>query len=509
MFSEKDKQLLKKKGIHQESIDQQLKSFKNGIDFVNLQAAVTPENGICMPDEEKINFFSGSFVQSIGNYSFTRFIPASGAASRMSKALFEAIETLEKKDTVLEVFLKENHEISDFINRIDDYPFFNDLIRHVPNFNKLDKKSVIDLLKALLLDEGLNYGNLPKGLLKFHHYPNGSRTAFEEHFIEASHYLVSNDCKINLHFTVSPEHKQLFTDLSEELRIRFKREKQVNFNISFSEQKPSTDTLAVNMDNSPFRNDKGELVFRPGGHGALLENLNDLEEEIVFIGNIDNIAPDKTKELRIRYKKLLGGVLIEKVQKVHSILERIEKGDRNIKLQEEIHELVLDLSPEYADKLNKTARDDFFLEAFNYLNRPIRICGMVKNIGEPGGGPFWVRSSDGSLSKQIIESSQIDLDNEEQKKIFLSSSHFNPVDLACYIRNFKSEKFNLMDYRDPEMAFISKKSQGGKTLKALELPGLWNGSMAGWLSWFVDVPIETFTPVKTVFDLLRKEHFNQ
>lgn len=508
MFLDKDLDYIKKKGISLESIHAQLDSYKKGIGFVNLQSAVTPENGIYVPGKDEFNFYNGYFTENILNYRFTRFIPASGAASRMFKALFEALEKLKDEKTDFNQFVNSNIEMAGFFNGIKSYPFSGDLSKFIPDLQISDRKSAYTLLKYILESPGLNYGFLPKGLLKFHSYKDGARTAFEEHFIEASHYLVNDENKIFLHFTVSPEHRILFETLSGELASKFRLKQAVDFIVSFSEQKASTDTIAVNPDNTPFRTDSGELFFRPGGHGALLENLNDLDEEIVFIGNIDNIAPDRTKSLRISYKKLLGGILIEKVEKLHSILKKIENGQRNDALSEEIYSLVKELSPDFALKLKKSVRDDYFLMAFSFLNRPVRICGMVKNVGEPGGGPFWVKTTDGQISKQIIESSQINMDSKDQLKIFNSASHFNPVDLACYIRDFKGNKFNLIEFRDPDMAFIAHKSQGGKDLKSLELPGLWNGSMAGWLTWFVDVPMDTFSPVKTVFDLVREAHLS-
>lgn len=508
MFLDKDLKYIAKKGISLDTIQTHVESYKKGIDFVKLQSAVTPENGIYVPNQDEFNHYNGYFTKKILDYSFTRFIPASGAASRMFKSLFEALEKLKDEKTNYEAFVKSNKEMAEFFSGIQSYPFSEDIKKFIPDLQVKDRKSAYTLLKYILESPGLNYGFLPKGLLKFHSYKDGARTAFEEHFIEASHYLVNSENKIFLHFTVSPEHRTLFEKLSEELASKYKLKQKVDFIVSFSEQKPSTDTIAVNPDNTPFRTDSGELLFRPGGHGALLENLNDLNEELVFIGNIDNIAPDRTKSLRISYKKLLGGILIEKVEKLHSILNKIENGQRNDALGDEIYSLVKELSPDFASKLKKSVRDDYFLMAFSFLNRPVRICGMVKNVGEPGGGPFWVKTTDGQISKQIIESSQINMASNDQLHIFNSATHFNPVDLACYIRDFKGNKFNLIEFRDPDMAFIAHKSQGGKDLKSLELPGLWNGSMAGWLTWFVDVPMDTFSPVKTVFDLVRKAHLS-
>lgn len=505
MFSDNDLQLLEKKGISIRQINEQLEAFRKGIDFVTLYAPATPGSGIMVPGEKEIDRYNELFSNGITRHSFTRFIPASGAASRMFKALFETLDKL-GGEADFRSFLEGNKEMTNFLGNIHTYPFYEDLLQFTPVPDTNSKESTLEVLRKLLLDKGLNYGSLPKGLLKFHRYPDGSRTAFEEHFIEASQYLTSDKNTVKLHFTVSPEHRELFQTLSKLLTARFWKAYKIDFKVSFSEQKPSTDTIAVNPDNTPFRTENGELLFRPGGHGALLENLNDLDEEIVFIGNIDNISPDRTKSLRIKYKKLLGGILIEKTGRLHEILRRIADGEKGKDLRMEINSMIKEISPYFYEVIKELQDTDYYDKAFKFMNKPVRVCGMVKNVGEPGGGPFWIKTGDGQISKQIIESSQINLENKDQKTIFESATHFNPVDLACYIRDYRGNKFNLLKFRDPGMAFISSKSQGGKELKALELPGLWNGSMAHWLSWFVDVPIETFTPVKTVFDLVRSEH---
>lgn len=506
MFPKKDLQYFQEKGIALESIQKQLESFRKGIDYVHIIAPVNRGNGLYSPDQKKVEYYNKLFDEKITDFRFGRFIPASGAASRMFKDLFEFMAELESSNKELYLLLKENPNLEEFLKQLDSYPFYEDLSSYLSDLNINDKEDVLKILKNLLENQGLNYGNLPKALLKFHAYHNESRTAMEEHFEEASRYLADRENRIFLHFTVSPEHRKLFDEMADVLCEKYLRNKKISFQLGFSEQKASTDTLAVSEDNLPFRKENGELLFRPGGHGALLENLNDLNEEIVFIGNIDNIGPDRIKAERIKYKKLLGGILIEKASIIHSILDRLEKGIHADPMGIEILKIIRELSPESADKLAKTGRDDFFLDAFNFLNRPIRICGMVRNSGEPGGGPFWIRNKNGEVSKQIIESSQINLDDIEQERIFQSSTHFNPVDMACYIRDFKGNKFNLADFRDDDMGFISRKSLGDRKLKALELPGLWNGSMAGWLTWFVDVPEQTFTPVKMVFDLVRESH---
>lgn len=507
MRTEKDLKQLKGKGISLKTIEQQILFFKNGIDFVNIIGACIPGNGILVPENNEIDFYNRLFEKSINNYSFTRFIPASGAASRMFKALYEAEDNISHSDNAKD-FIEKNPALVSFFSNIEDYPFSNDLKEYLSEkqFKRpSDYSDSLEILQALLFEKGLNYGKLPKGLLKFHSYTEGQRTAFEEHLHEALLYLADNDNNIHLHFTVSPEHRDLFVKLADDLCQKLLLE-NYHFKISFSEQKSATDTIAVDLNNNVFRNQDRSMLFRPGGHGALLDNLNDLKEQIVFMGNIDNIAPERSMEMRARYKKLLGGLLIEKQNIVHALLRKIEKRKLTENIRKEVEALVEDISPVEAEKFQNLTDEKYLERAFYIFNRPIRIAGMVKNVGEPGGGPFWVKNKDGETGRQIIESSQIDMNNAGQKNYFESATHFNPVDLACFVYDYKGRKFNLNEFRDPEMGFISRKSQGGKDLKALELPGLWNGSMAGWLSWFVDVPIETFTPVKTVFDLVREAH---
>lgn len=512
MFTQADKQQLKKKGIEIDEVLRQIQYFKNGIAYIKLLKPAVQGDGIeTVSENEKEKLIALFDKTKDEELEMVKFVPASGAASRMFKELFEAFHFFRMHTSDSESYLKGHPGIKLFFDSLQEYPFFGDLNKAIVADGKqindlLVAKDYESILEFILHEVGLNYGNLPKGLLKFHRYDIESRTAFQEHFEESIEFLADKNKKINLHFTVSPEHRTMFQELSDELTSFYKKEKGVLFSVAFSEQKPSTDTLSVNLDNEPFRTTEGELLFRPGGHGALLENLNDLNESTVFISNIDNIAPDRLKSMRAKYKKFLGGVLIRKVNAVHGILNRMDEGIFSDSLRKEIIQFVSDLSPEDAELLSKASENVFRENVYRVLNRPIRVCGMVKNTGEPGGGPFWIQEKSNRSSKQIVESSQVDLSQPGQKEIFDLSSHFNPVDLVCYIHDYKGRKFDLRDFRDPDMGFISKKSFGGKDLKALELPGLWNGSMAGWISYFVDVPGETFSPVKTVFDLVREEH---
>lgn len=508
MFNDKDLNLFEELGISTEDIENQINIFREGIDFVKLVKPATLGDGIENLDEKETKSSINYYEELKDRYEIIKFIPASGAASRMFKALYEALEKSLKEGNAS---LESNKTLIEFFDNLKEYPFYHDLDKVISDNGDsidwlLEQDNYGSILEYLLQDKGLNYGKLPKGLLKFHTYSSESRTAFEEHYEEAGMYIANSLGNVNLHFTVSPEHVSLFSSLADELNDKYMNEQGLIFNVGFSVQKPSTDTIAVTPENEPFRDREGNILFRPGGHGALLDNLNDLEPPLVFIGNIDNVSPDRNKDLRVSYKKSLGGFLLRKVEKIHEVLDRIKKEEKGDSLRDHVKNVIYEISPLMGDRLSAESDDTFYHKAYNFLNRPVRVCGMVRNVGEPGGGPFWVSDRDGMISRQIIESSQINLEDENQEEMFRASTHFNPVDLVCFIHDHEGNKFDLKNFRDPDMAFISEKSQGGKNLKALELPGLWNGSMAGWLTWFVDVPLETFSPVKTVYDLLRPEH---
>ena len=398
-----------------------------------------------------------------------------------------------------------------FFEQIEKFAFYNDLNaacekafeKNIPTLMaEGDYKAVV---AALLEAAGLNYGALPKGLLKFHRYEDGSRTPLEEHLVEGALYAANKNGKVNVHFTVSPEHRRLFENLVADKAAVYAKKYGVDYNVTFSEQKPCTDTIAADMNNQPFR-DNGKLLFRPGGHGALIENLNDLDADIIFIKNIDNVVPDKLKGDTVLYKKLIAGVLVALQQKAFAYLELLDSGRYT-------HEQVLEILQFLQKKLfcknpeTKNLEDaELVLYLKEKLNRPMRVCGMVKNVGEPGGGPFLAYNSDGTISLQILESSQIDMDDPEKKEMFEKGTHFNPVDLVCAVRDYKGHKFDLVNFVDKATGFISYKSKNGKDLKALELPGLWNGAMSDWNTVFVEVSLSTFNPVKTVNDLLREQH---
>ncbi len=510
MFTEKDIRQIENRGMTLEDIENQLSYFRNGISTVNLVRPAIIGDGIIDISEQEQERLIQKFDENKSRFKPVKFVPASGAASRMFKKLFEAKHYFEHHPAKTDTYLKGNPEVRAFFDEIEKYPFYFDLKnkardKHL-DFDLMKKSGKYHAILELLLDkEGLNYGELPKALIKFHVYGDISHTAFEEHFAEAVEYLSGEKKELHLHFTVSPDFRDEFEKIAGKLTEAYSEKRGTHFSVDFSEQEPKTDTIAVNLNNEPFRDKEGNLVFRPGGHGSLLGNLNNLDNAVVFIGNIDNIPSEEPDNLRIRYKKLLGGFLLTRVDKIHRLLRRLDAEENGEDFRREVTGFINEISNDEAVLLAKEPDEAFRRRAHDFLNRPIRVCGMVENVGEPGGGPFWVKDRSGKISRQIVERSQTDLSDFEQENILNLSTHFNPVDMVCFIRNYKDQVFDLFDYRDPDQGFISKKSFNGEDIKALEHPGLWNGSMEGWITYFIDVPLSTFTPVKTVFDLLRPE----
>ena len=503
MFSQKDLQQIRSKGISIDEINQQIRHFQQGFPPADITMPATPGKGIMLLTEGDQQHYKDVFLDNAPDFRIIRFIPASGAASRMFKTLYEALEHLQGK-TLKEQqgWILEQKELRKFFKKLKKYPFYEDL--GLP-----EDASPERLLNQLLGGDGLGYGNLPKGLLKFHKYSESDRrTAFEEHAREAVKYCGNRDGLVRMHMTVSPDHLDGFQIEAARILPRIEQETGIHVDVSFSFQKPETDTIAVTPQNEPFRNADGSLLFRPGGHGALIRNLDALDGDIVFVSNIDNVAPDRLKNLRVEQKQVLGGLLLEVRSKIFYYLRQL-KGEEKMEktrldsMMTYLHERLGIAIPEMLKSWDVTQLRAWLIST---IDRPIRVCGMVRNEGEPGGGPFYVRSESGEVSLQIVESSQIDMKDPDKAELVNQSTHFNPVDLVCSLRDYRGEKFNLNEYVDQNTGFISEKSVGGKPLKALELPGLWNGSMAGWLTLFAEVPIETFSPVKTVFDLVRKEH---
>lgn len=495
----KDLQTLAGKGISEEQVADQLNRFTTGFPYLKIIDSATAGHGIMRMTAEQEAAAEQRWTQFLNDGGKAcKFVPASGAASRMFKALFNFVDEG-----------KMSSDIEQVIENIDKFAFYNALNAVcVHNYGK----SVADLkaegrykeiISGIILGTGLNYGQLPKGLLLFHSYPAGARTPLEEQIAEGAATAAAPGGTLYLHFTVSPAHRQLFERKLAEVVPAAEAKYGIKIDVSLSEQKASTDTIAANPDGTPFRNEDGSLLFRPGGHGALIENLNDIDAAVVFIKNIDNVVPDAHRDSTVKWKKILAGELIIIHDTIARYIKELRSGNCSIERQREMIAFLHD-TLQVRDPRMK-ALSDADLEGFLLakLNRPLRVCGMVKNEGEPGGGPFISVNPDGSSSPQILESHQI---APEFKELMNKATHFNPVDLVCYLRDADGKPFDLPKFVDRATGFISSKSAHGRELKALELPGLWNGAMSDWNTVFVEVPASTFNPVKTVNDLLRPAH---
>lgn len=491
MFTELDIKQLEERGISKEKIQNQIAFFENGFPYLNIVSAATPGNGITVLPKEEQKRALLECKEYRGE--LCKFVPASGAATRMFKDLYEGLSALESGEE-----LKVDSPVSHFFENIDKFPFYNDIASKNRDSN-IDK---IEILKTILYEDGLGYGSLPKGLIKFHNYDDYQRTPFEEHLAEAAKYSLSTDGIARMVVTVSPEHLDKFKDLFNRVKSEYQKRYSCEFDVSFTLQKESTDTLAVDMENRPLRDSAGRFVFRPGGHGALIENLSEIDSDIVIIKNIDNVTREELSNDTVWWKNVLIGKLLSLRHQLFYYIQKLEE-DCNEKLINEIMEFLKSSFSITLPHLPEEIERDYL---FAKLNRPLRVCGMVKNTGEPGGGPFVVMDSDGSTSLQILESAQLNSALLPVRNIIESSTHFNPVDIVCSLKDYKGDKFDLNRFVDQETGFISIKSVEGRSVKALELPGLWNGAMSQWNTMFIEVPITTFSPVKSVIDLLRPEH---
>ena len=504
MLSQQDLNQLAAKGISEEKLNSQLEEFKTGFPFLKLEAAASVGKGIIAPTEADVKQYEEAWEQyKAQGHSIVKFVPASGAASRMFKDMFAFADA--DYDVPTTDFEKK------YFDNIEKFAFYDALDDACRKNLGAGVKELIangrykDVARNMLNADGLNYGQLPKGMLLFHKYSEGPRTPMEEHLVEGALYAAS-DGKAAVHFTVSHDHLPMFKQRVAEKLDFYASKYGISYDITFSEQKPSTDTVAANPDNTPFRNSDGSLLFRPGGHGALIENLNEISADVIFIKNIDNVVPDRLKADTVSYKQVIAGILVTLQKKAFDYLKTLEAGAYNHEKLEEIIRFVQhDLCCRKAD-IKELEDADLVIYLKKKLNRPMRVCGVVKNVGEPGGGPFLTYNQDGTVSLQILESSQIDKNNAEYMEMFTKGTHFNPVDLVCAVKDYKGNAFNLPDFVDRTTGFISSKSKNGKELKALELPGLWNGAMSDWNTVFVEVPLSTFNPVKTVNDLLRDQH---
>ena len=504
MLTQQDLKQLAQKGISEQQIETQLGQFKTGFPFLKLEAAAAIGRGIVALNSDEGRKYVEAWQQyKAAGRKVVKFVPASGAASRMFKDMFAFVDADYDKPTT--DFEKK------YFDNIQNFAFYDELDAACQKNEGKGIKALIAegnfkaVAANMLQAKGLNYGQLPKGLLLFHNYPEGPRTPMEEHLVEGALYAATNG-EAHVHFTVSHEHMELFKQKVAQKADFYAQKYGIHYDISFSEQKPSTDTVAANPDGTPFRNSDGSLLFRPGGHGALIENLNEIEADVIFVKNIDNVVPDRLKGDTVLWKQIIAGVLVTFQQKAFDYLRLLDTGKySHDQIEEMIRFVQQDLCCRKAD-IKELEDADLVIYLREKLNRPMRVCGVVKNVGEPGGGPFMTYNQDGTVSLQILESSQIDKSNKEYMDMFTKGTHFNPVDLVCAVKDYKGQAFDLPKYVDPTTGFISQKSKSGKELQALELPGLWNGAMSNWNTIFVEVPLSTFNPVKTVNDLLREQH---
>jgi hypothetical protein len=501
MFSEKEIEQIEQRGSEVKEVEKQIENFVNGFPYLAANRAASVGDGILKFGEEEVEHYQNLYKEKSIAKKIIKFVPASGAASRMFKELFAFLEDRD---------FDGNKATQAFISGLQNFAFYKQLVsglasKGVDIQDALENKNYAVIVNELLATEGLDYGSLPKGLLKFHKYEGKVRTPVEEHFSEGASYAVSAGNTVHLHFTVSPEHQSKFEQHVGEIKSFYEKLTGVTYDISFSQQKKATDTIAVDMENKPFV-DGGEILFRPAGHGALLANMDDLDGDVVFIKNIDNVVPDQLKESTIQYKQVIGGLMIELQDKIFELTEKLIVGVGNGHIVEAEEFLTSKINLNLPETYGSFGVDEKVQYLLSKLDRPVRICGMVKNTGEPGGGPFWVFDEDGTEAIQIGETAQIDLSNPTQAEMLKNSTHFSPTDLVCGIKDRNGKKYELMKHRDPKTGFITSKSKSGRDLKAQELPGLWNGSMANWNSVMVEVPLSTFNPVKSVNDLLKPAH---
>ncbi|MEM9078415.1 MAG: DUF4301 family protein [Bacteroidota bacterium] len=507
-FSQEDLKQLQEKGISQEKVLGQIKTFEEGIPFVKLKKAAVVGDGVLRFSENEQENLVRYFEEAPTDLNLLKFVPASGAASRMFKAMFNFLDAFDSSKESLDAYFERTGDkaVQQFLDGKEKLPFYNIIMKRISGKAGSKDEEAYLFVEEMLVEEGLNYGFFPKGLLPFHQYGEESATPFKEHLKEAAFYAKTNR-KANLHFTISVQHNDMFKEEHAKSGPVVSETTDTQFFVSYSNQKPSTDTIAVDLENKPFKKEDGSILFRPGGHGALIENLNEQDADVIFIKNIDNVVVDKNLETVGNSKKMLAGVLLKVQSKAFAYQSELENTNLSEEKLSEIQTfLETELNVRFSEGFDSLDAKEKILELRNKINRPIRICGMVKNEGEPGGGPFWILGQDGDVSLQIVESAQMDISDSAQAALVRNATHFNPVDIVCGVRNHKGEKYNLLEFVDHKQGFITGKTQAGKELKALELPGLWNGGMAFWNTLFVEVPLVTFNPVKTVNDLLKPSH---
>lgn len=512
-FSEKDIKQIEQHNLSVKKVKQQISQFERGINYTNIDSAATVGNGILQLSYENISEYISLFDKQKDHISIVKFVPASGAATRMFKFLFRFLKEYRPIEQSLNAYINRNglKDLPLFLVGLEKFSFYDNVLKHLKtagiDYQKLNiNEKAHAFVKAMLDKNELNFGDYPKGLFPFHKYNNDVSTAFEEHLFEMAFYG-SKHVPLKLHFTISERHKDKFTEEFKRIEERVKKITGFKYDISYSYQHKSTDTITLTTKNKLFRNDDGSLFFRPSGHGALLKNLNAIDADLIFINNIDNVVVKHYKSEVAKYKKVLAGKLLTIRTNVFEYIRLLKSEKLSEEKLNEIgvfisNTLNFSISNEF-EKYSHKYKIEYLIDA---LNRPIRICGMVKNEGEPGGGPFWIKDEAGRLSLQIVESAQVNKKVKSQKQIMENATHFNPVDIVCAIKDFENKTFDLQKFVNQKANFITMKTKVGKDIKALELPGLWNGSMARWNTIFVEVPILTFNPVKTVNDLLKPSH---
>lgn len=501
-------------GLEMSEVERQLELLRDPPPPIRLVRNASRGDGVRVLTEHEKQACLAAWRMTASAGRWTSFVPASGAASRMFKSLLAARSaarpvTLSTRADLAAAGDADAKELVAFGQGLDRFAFREDLSRALAARGATSARPGPDddlgpILDALLDAEALDYASLPKGLIPFHAYPDGSRTAFEEHLVEAAGTVRDAGSTARLHFTVSPQHRQAFEAELERLRPALRARLGVRYDVGFSEQSPSTDTIAIDAEGAPFRDGDGRLLFRPGGHGSLIGNVAALGADLVYVKNVDNIVPDHRRAPCVEWKRITGGLLTVIERRIHSVLDDLDRGGPGA-VQRAFHLLVTELGQEVPRALVENPGEESARFARSRLDRPLRVCGVVRVTGDPGGGPFWC-GEEGMASLQIVETAQIDLGDRMQRAIFSASTHFNPVDLACSLHDRRGRPFDLRAHVDPATAFIAEKSSGGRALRALEHPGLWNGAMSDWSTVFVDVPVETFNPVKSVVDLLRPAH---
>lgn len=507
------KQQLSEKGISKEKLEEQLRRYRDGFPTLRLRRAAVLGDGILSLKNLNNTDLNAYYESQKNNLDIVKFVPASGAATRMFKFIYEFLRDYDPSKESVNSFVNKNKadQLFTFFAALEKFPFYQDIktdlkAKYADWSRKSDGEKKLLFVREMMEKDGRNYSGIPKGLVPFHKYSNHIATAFEEHLFEAAVYARKSGTAA-LHFTIAPAFEEHFKNEFNRIKENVERKTKTEFNVEYSFQQPRTDTVAVDLNDNPIVLEDGTLFFRPAGHGALLDNLNQLDADVIFIKNIDNVTVSALEEEVCSYKKTLAGYLLKCRQQVYSYLEVLEKESVSPEQQAEIETYLKDclftVFPKDYYKYANYYKLEFLKDR---LNRPLRVCGMVKNEGEPGGGPFWVENNCGELAIEIVESVQVDKHSNTQQKIARSGTHFNPVDIVCCVRDFKGNKFDLNDYSDPDMGFITHKSRNGIEIKAQELPGLWNGGMSGWNSIFIEVPLITFNPVKTVNDLLKPAH---